>query len=79
MPELSSDDRGEPHFYGESGQRSSPQFTKTFTPVRDLLEIKVTGSAQRIFAEKLRDKRRFRVHMKTVERRAKNDFAASSD
>jgi hypothetical protein len=35
MPELSGDNRGEPRFRGETGWRSGPQFTKTFTPACD--------------------------------------------
>src|ERR1700730_1726147 len=79
VPQLGGDDRSEAQFHREPRERSGPQFPKPFTPVRDLLEIKVAGSAQRIFAEKLRDVWRFRVLVKTVERRAKDDLASSSD
>src|SRR5258708_760743 len=79
MPELSGDDGSETQFHGESRKRSGPHFPKTFSPAPDLVDIKVTGSAQRIFAEKLRDVGRFRFLVKTVERRAKDHFSAASN
>ena len=79
MPELGGDDGGETQFHGEPRQRSGPQFPKIFSPARDLPEVKVTGAAQRIFANQLRDVGRFRILVETVERRAKDNFSASSD
>ena len=61
------------------GNELCAQFAKTFAPVRDFLHIEITGAAQRIFADKLRHERRLGVHVKTIERRAKDHFAATRD
>src|SRR5260370_33009183 len=53
MPELSGDDRGQPHFHREARQRSRPQFTKTFSAARDLASIEVTGAAPPTFLPNL--------------------------
>src|SRR5689334_25257124 len=76
MPELGCDNRGQAHLDCETGQGTGPKLPKTFAPAGHFLDVEVSRAPKRLFAEQLTNERRFRVHVKTVERGAKDDLMA---
>src|SRR4051812_32513812 len=79
MPELRRDDRGQSHLDRKSRERAGSHLAEAFAPVRHLFDIEITSFAQRIFTQELADKFRLGIHVKTVERRTKDDLAAPGD
>src|ERR1700751_616903 len=74
VTELRSRTGHQTHLDREPRQRSGAHLTKIRAPSTHGDWIEITGFAQRFLTEELRDKRRLRFHVKTVQRRAENHF-----